>query len=385
MEKLNIRSYGMLSLDAKGHAASWALCIHHLSQEFIKAGHNVFLNTTNGINGVPKTLLKYFRECTAPDIEFVYCTPNNYPYRFQGTLPGTQRAKVRCAILNYESSILPTEWAQYHHYVDYLLPSSEYCEDIFIRAGIPQEKIVVLPLGIDFETLNKPLDNYELKTKKRFKLLNISIPHARKNIPLLMEAYFNEFSADDDICLVIKTTTAERKETFEIDVLAAYNHLKQKYKKTLPEVEFIEHRFTNIATLYHKCDALINVAASEGFGLPLLEAMVCSKPVIAPRYGGVLDFLEHNVNSLLIDTIEIKAPAEYQYWNANPNAAIGLPIIHSIQENMRKMYKHYTELRDNFLPNMKKTIKEYTWENSAKIILNLYEGQRPKKKYGELL
>lgn len=387
MKKLKIRTYGMMAtIGTQGNAASWALTIHYLANEFLKRGHELFLNTTNGIKGVPKHLLKYFRDCNDPDIDIVYTLPQNWPHRFSGVLSGTKKAKLRLGVFNYESSILPPGWADYHQYVDYVLPSSEYVRDIFLRAGIPDEKIVVLPLGVDFAALNAPIDEgFELPTKKKFKLLNISIPHARKNLPALIDAYYEEFTADDDIVLFIKTTVAGKRDHFEIDIRASLNEIVEKHKgKRLPELTLLEHRFNNMATIYKVTDALINVAASEGFGLPLLEAMACGKLVAAPRFGGVLDFLDKD-NSLLIDTVEVNAPAEYQYWYATQGASVGHPLKESIQATMRNLYENHEALHKKFDDNMKKTVERYTWDNSVKLILELLEGKKPKRVLGELL
>jgi glycosyltransferase involved in cell wall biosynthesis len=40
------------------------------------------------------------------------------------------------------------------------------------------------------------------------------------------------------------------------------------------------------------CDAYVSLHRSEGLGLPLIESMYLGKPVIAPAYGGVTDFLD---------------------------------------------------------------------------------------------
>lgn len=376
----------MATIGTQGNAASWALTIHYLANEFLKQGHELYLNTTNGIKGVPKHLLKYFRDCNDPDIDIVYTLPQNWPHRFSGALSGTKKAKLRLGIFNYESSVLPYGWAEYHKYVDYILPSSEYVRDIFLRAGIPDEKIIVLPLGVDFDALNAPIDEgFEFKTNKKFKISNISIPHARKNIPALIDAYYEEFTADDDISLIVKTTVTGKRDHFEIDVRAAVDELEQKFKsKKLPELILLEHRFNNIATIYNKTDALINVAASEGFGLPLLEAMACGKLVAGPRYGGVLDFLNKD-NSLLIDTIEVQAPAEYQYWQPDPNAVVGRPTKQSIMATLRNLYENHEELHKRFDEKMKETVKIYTWDSSTKLILDLLEGKKAKRVLGELL
>lgn len=45
--------------------------------------------------------------------------------------------------------------------------------------------------------------------------------------------------------------------------------------------------FEQMNALYNACDSLINVSINEGFGLPLLEAKMCEKPIIAKMTGGM--------------------------------------------------------------------------------------------------
>jgi glycosyltransferase involved in cell wall biosynthesis len=39
--------------------------------------------------------------------------------------------------------------------------------------------------------------------------------------------------------------------------------------------------------LYNSCDTIVNRSCNEGFGLPTLEAMMCGKPIIALKTGGL--------------------------------------------------------------------------------------------------
>lgn len=49
---------------------------------------------------------------------------------------------------------------------------------------------------------------------------------------------------------------------------------------------------TETMSLFATCDAYLSLHRSEGLGLPLIEAMMLGKPVIAPAYGGCADFLD---------------------------------------------------------------------------------------------
>lgn len=45
--------------------------------------------------------------------------------------------------------------------------------------------------------------------------------------------------------------------------------------------------FEDMKTLYNVCDTIVNRSCNEGFGLPTLEMMMCGKPIIAIKTGGL--------------------------------------------------------------------------------------------------
>jgi len=45
--------------------------------------------------------------------------------------------------------------------------------------------------------------------------------------------------------------------------------------------------FEDMRVLYNLCDTIVNRSSNEGFGLPTLEAMMCGKPIIALKTGGL--------------------------------------------------------------------------------------------------
>ncbi len=62
-----------------------------------------------------------------------------------------------------------------------------------------------------------------------------------------------------------------------------------------------------LGELYRQCDAVLLVSEGEGFGLVLVEAGLTGRPVIGSRSGGIVDFIEHNGNGLLIDLGDVNA------------------------------------------------------------------------------
>jgi glycosyltransferase involved in cell wall biosynthesis len=47
--------------------------------------------------------------------------------------------------------------------------------------------------------------------------------------------------------------------------------------------------------IYASCDVFLSTSRSEGFGLPILEAMACRTPVVATRTGCAADVIENGV------------------------------------------------------------------------------------------
>lgn len=51
--------------------------------------------------------------------------------------------------------------------------------------------------------------------------------------------------------------------------------------------------FHDMKALYNMCDTIVNRSCNEGFGLPTLEMMMCGKPIIALKTGGLSRQVEH--------------------------------------------------------------------------------------------
>src|SRR5262249_54484180 len=115
---------------------------------------------------------------------------------------------------------------------------------------------------------------------------------------LLLEAYARAFTADEDVCLVVKDMgvgTIYQGQTAE----AAIARLQAQ--PGAPAVEYLDQPLAEdeLAGLYTACDCLVHPYRAEGFGLPIAEAMACGLPVIVPGAGAALDFCNEAHGTLL--------------------------------------------------------------------------------------
>lgn len=362
---------------AKSH--SWGIVGQQLCREFIRLNHKVDMYSSNGIEHFPedlkpylkgsiednpKTVMKGFGGSETYDMQMSYTAlPNFSKYFLQGS-------KNRMGIWNYETSILPKGFGKYHQFVDQVLPSSQFSKDIFAAGGIPESKQTVIPHGIHLERFHN-LGKYSLKTNKRYKILaNIAQPHLRKNIPGLLKAYGKAFTKNDDVCLVLKIAKkSPQAGGFDVDFESIYKSWQQEFRQH-GEVEIIDTFITDIEPLYNACDIGITMAHCEGFHMPSLEMLAANKIVIAPRYGGQLDFL-NDANSILIGGKIIRADNRMQYWEASPYAKCFDPDIEEAVQKLRDVVANYGDYHRKFSPKMQETVQELTWRKAAEKILNL--------------
>jgi len=203
----------------------------------------------------------------------------------------------------YEFGTLPQEWVHvFSEQVDEMWVPSNYVKQIYIDSGIPEDRVFVVPNGFDPAVFNYKISPFKIKTKKKFKFLFVGGTIYRKGIDILLKSYFSTFKKSDDVCLVIKdmgTDTFYKGQTIKEKLMEYTN------QKDSPEVEYITNLLNEkqLSGLYRACDVLVHPYRGEGFGLPILEAMACSLPVIVTKGGASDDFCNDD-NSIKIESVK---------------------------------------------------------------------------------
>jgi len=367
-----------------GKNHSWSIVAQNLSREFIRMGHDVDLFSTNGLTHFPEDLKSNLRGCVTendtitPD-NFVEMVASKLDKQYDMQLSYTalrnfcnyfiRGEKNRFGIWNYETTVLPTAFAKYYKCVDKVLPSSQFSKKIFTDNGMPADHQVVVPHGIYLERFQN-LGKYPLKTQKKYKILcNIAQPHLRKNLPGLLRSYGKAFTKKDDVCLVLKVARKSPQPGFDVNVGDLLHRWNEEFKNH-GEIEIVDKFIVDIETLYNSCDIVLTMANAECFWMPGLEGFAANKIVIAPRYGGQLDYM-NDENSILIDGKEIRADYKMQYWEPSPYAKCFDPDTTQCAEKLRDVVKNYDDYLAKFSPKMQELLPEYTWTKAAEKIIAL--------------
>lgn len=370
---------------AKNH--SWSIVAQNISRELIKMGHEVDLFSTNGLQYFPEDLKPYLKGFLEEDIKVE--TPEQFMsliaakldpiYDMQLSYTALRNFcnyfvrgdKNRFGIWNYETTVLPTAFAKYYRCVDKVLPSSNFSKKVFTDNGMPEDKQVMIPHGIHLDRFQN-LGKYPLKTKKKYKILcNIAQPHLRKNIPGLFRAWGKAFTKADDVCLVLKISRKSPNPMFDVNFNEYYNSFKKDFKNHA-EIEIIDTFITDIETLYNSCDVVWTMSHAECFWMPGLEAFAANKIVVAPRYGGQLDYMNDD-NSILIEGKPIRADMRMQYWEPSPYASVFDPSVDDCAKKLKDLIANYNDYHKKFSPKMQELVLNYSWTKVAERIVGLCE------------
>lgn len=201
----------------------------------------------------------------------------------------------------WEFGHLPADWIEPLKRVDEIWAPSNYVRQVYEDSGIDSDKIHVIPWGVDPKVFSPEVPSRLLPSDKRFRFLFVGGTIHRKGYDRVLQAYLDEFSPQDDVCLVVKdlgTDTFYRYGNLQKETLDARDD------PALPEILYFDERWTpgQLASLYTACHSLVMPYRGEGFGLPILEAMACGVPPIVPQGGASDDFVTSETGILLNST-----------------------------------------------------------------------------------
>jgi glycosyltransferase involved in cell wall biosynthesis len=202
-------------------------------------------------------------------------------------------------IVPWEFGAVPQKWIlQIKKNVDELWVPSEFVKDVFVRCGVRPERIAIVPNGVNTKSFSPEGKTWRPPEARGFTFLFVGGAIERKGIDLLVKAYRQAFTAKEDVTLIIK----------DIGSTTFYRHmslapwLKQEAAKPEnPRMVVLLEEFDEIklAELYRGSDAVVLPYRGEGFGMPLVEAMACGKPVIATANGPAHEFCPEDCSYLI--------------------------------------------------------------------------------------
>jgi glycogen(starch) synthase len=164
---------------------------------------------------------------------------------------------------------------------------------------VDKEKVRIIPNGIDPEMFNNTscdgafLNRYALE-KDNF-VLYMGRLHSLKGIQYLIKAFLNLKKRHKLLKLVIAG----------IGVFEPYLRRIAQGTKDIIFIGYVDSMTTK-KLLYENCLTVVVPSIYETFPMVVLEAMTCSKPVVASNVGGIPSIVKHGKNGFLVKPKDVR-------------------------------------------------------------------------------
>jgi GT2 family glycosyltransferase/2-polyprenyl-3-methyl-5-hydroxy-6-metoxy-1,4-benzoquinol methylase len=262
----------------------------------------------------------------------------------------------------WEFGAAPADWVRaIREHVDELWVPSEWVRQSFVASGVPAERVVVVPNGVDLERFRPEAPSRPLPVRAAFRFLFVGGGLHRKGVDLLLEAFVGEFTGQDDVCLVVKD------HPFYGTRLEAAIARARAAVADPPEIVYLTETLgpDEMPGLYAAATCLVHPFRGEGFGLPILEAMACGRPVIVTDAGPVREFCPDDaglfVPAARVPFVEDRVenlPTVGRPWLAEPH-------LGALRRAMRWAVRHPEELR-RMGARGAEAARRFTWQAAAR-------------------
>ena len=267
----------------------------------------------------------------------------------------------------YELSGIPSWWVEKCNQMDEIWVPSSFNQQTFTNSGVDQNKIRVMPLGVDPLTFSPDAIPLTIR-KRRYTFLSVisgfssGFSDRRKGIDVLLPAFLEEFSESEDVCLVIKTHATSEHEVRNQQ--AFIDHVSREITgKTRDSIILISSgqpwNEEEMGRLYRAADCYVFPTRGEGWNMTVMEAMATGIPVITTNWSAHLDFMNDS-NGYLIAVQQLVPFTNNLLW-AEPDK-------NHLRQLMRYVYSRPDEATDKARKGTELIRTTYTWEMAAQRI-----------------
>lgn len=302
------------------------------------------------------------------------------------------RFKQRSAICGYrigyfywETDSIPLSWADdIRKNIDELWVPCNLVREACIKAGFrgPIE-IVPTPLGLNLDASPVGIQSHaspdKILSNDTFKFYSIFQWNQRKGYETLLASYFEEFSRNENVVLILKVNPIDHKfhglDRIKRDILKA-KRLTKRRAATLPRIFLCTDHLDNshINGLHRECDVFVLPHRGEGWGMPIHNAMMNESLVITTKYGGITEFLDEETALIIDHNI---APAKKMSWTNlySDTQRCAYPSGKHLRKLMRLSFSSKGAFSDK-VARAKDLAEEFSIKNCADTIESIFSQKR---------
>lgn len=199
-------------------------------------------------------------------------------------------ARTACCSI-FETDRIPASWNESFRAFDEVWVPSDFNLETYRGAGVPAEKLVKVPYGIDTAAF-APRPRGDATT---FRFLYCFAFGWRKGFDLLLRAYREEFTAADDVVLTLKVfaSRGEDAASMRATMCGIFEEDPARPPRTLPRLEILDEAISQDALMdvYASADLYVSTDRANGWGMPCFECMAMGIPCATIDWSGSTEFM----------------------------------------------------------------------------------------------
>ena len=291
-----------------------------------------------------------------PDVHIVLNDMNNY-YFYDDYFDG-----YTIGFCVYESTRYPDYFFNQLLKFDEMWVPTQWQLDSLVEQGYPIEKIHIVTEGVDIDVF-KPTTEREINSKFRF--LYFGRWDYRKSTTEVLKTFGETFKdVTDKVELVCSV-----ENQFPTDETRSTKDRIEKYGIHYDNMKFINFVSREDYIKYlQEGDVFVSCARSEGWNLPLIEAMSCGTPAIYSNWGGQLQFAKNKGIPVKISHIR---PANI--GDKEVDGKYCEPDFDDLAVQMKNVYENYDEYKKKAMVDAQLIHQEFNWDDVAKMACKILE------------
>ena len=261
----------------------------------------------------------------------------------------------------WENTLYPQVSIDNFKRYDQIWVPSKWQAEITIKQGIEEDKVKVIPEGVDTSLFYPEDISYD---DDKFRFLVFGRWDQRKSTKELISAFKNLFGNNPKVELVISVDNY-----YSSDGLITTEERLKKYNLECNNIKILHFPNREDYVKYlKKGHVFLSCARSEGWNLPLIEAMSCGIPSIYSDCCGQLEFAEGKGISVKIKGERPVKEYVESFSAAWKNFEVGNwyePDFKDLEVKMMEVYNNYNFYKKKALDDSKIIREEFTWDKAA--------------------
>jgi len=271
---------------------------------------------------------------------------------------------------------LHREYVERLNLFDEIWVPTRHGENIFKKNGV-RPRVLVMPLGVETSRYNTEVKPLNIGNLGSFRFISVFKWGYRKGYDILLKAYLEEFSSQDDVSLVLvsRSDTDNNPNRIADDFKAIRMGIDKK-DEDLPHVSLYDKKIPekDMPSVYRVGNAFCLISRGEGFGLPYYEAAACGLPIIGSNCSGQKDLLTEE-NSYLVDPddyvkAKINGPLSQlakhcRFYEDQIFPDFGPNAIMKTREHMRTVFENYDDAMNKADLLQKYVKNNCSWEKAV--------------------